>query len=115
MAKFCGMVGYGLQQELPVDETHGPSIVDLVVTERKYYGDVLQNNRRWEKGEGLNDDLNVSNKISIVADPYAYDHFFAIQYVCWMGSKWKVTSVDVERPRLILSLGGVWNGPESGT
>lgn len=106
MAKFYGKVGYIETAETPP----GSEIWEEVKTERCYYGDVLRNTKRWERGESLNDDLDVSNKISIVADPYAYQHFFAIRYVSWMGSLWKVTSVEVERPRLILSIGGVYNG-----
>ena len=104
MAKFYDVVGYGVTAETT------PGVYEEQIVERKYYGDVLRNARRYEKGEGLNDDLNIDNKISIVADAYAYNHFFAIRYVNWMGVSWKVSSVEVEAPRLILSLGGVYNG-----
>lgn len=106
MAKFYGAVGYG------VTEDKGEGVWDQRVVERFYYGDIVRNQRKWEKGEQLNDNLNVSNSISIIADAYAYDHFFAIRYVKWMGARWKVNSVQVERPRLILEVGGVYNGPE---
>lgn len=107
MAKFYGEVGY-----IETVET-APSVWEEVISTRKYYGDVMKNVKRFEKGEGLNDNLDVSNTISIVADAYAEQHFFAIRYVEWMGAKWKVNSVDVQRPRLVLSLGGVYNGPEN--
>lgn len=107
MAKFYGTVGY-----VETVET-APSVWDEQTIERQYYGDVVKNAKRYEKGEGLNDNLNVNNTISIVADAYAEQHFFAIRYVEWMGARWKVSSVDVQRPRLILSLGGVYNGPET--
>ena len=107
MAKFYGAIGYADQ----VDTGHG--VWGEQITERNYYGDVVKNTKRFEKGEHLNDDLNVSNTISIIADAYAEQHFFAIRYVSWMGAKWKVTNVDVQRPRLVLSLGGVYNGPEN--
>ena len=106
MAKFYDVVGYGVTEERE-DGVWAESIV-----ERKYYGDVLRVARRYERGEQLNDNLNVNNQISIVADAYAYDHFFAIRYVRWMGALWKVTDVEVQRPRLILSIGGVYNGKE---
>lgn len=106
MAKFYGAIGYG------VTEDNGNGVWEQKVTERFYYGDVIRNTRKWEKGEHLNDNLNVKNAISIVADAYAYEHFFAMRYVAWMGTKWKVDSVEVERPRLILEIGGVYNGPE---
>ena len=105
MAKFCGKVGYAFSREI------APDVYDDEVVEKTYYGDVTKNNRRWEKGTDINDDLNVSNTFSIMADAYAYEHFFAIKYIEWMGARWKVTNVEVQRPRLIFSVGGVYNGP----
>lgn len=102
--KFFGTVGYVETQETR------PNIHEEAATERQYYGDVLRNVKRTEGSQWLNDDVNVNNLISIVADEYAYGHFFAIRYVIWEGSKWKVTNVEVSRPRLILTLGGVYNG-----
>jgi hypothetical protein len=104
MAKFYGMVGYAVDTEVK------PDVWKPVVSERPYSGDVLQNSRRLEHGESTNDNIAVNNKISIVADPFAYQHFFAIRYVTWMGARWKVTHVDVQSPRLILTIGGVYNG-----
>ena len=103
MAKFYGMVGYAVDTEVK------PDVWKPVISERPYSGDVLQNSRRLENGESTNDNIAVNNKISIVADPFAYQHFFAIRYVTWMGARWKVTHVDVKSPRLILTIGGVYN------
>ncbi|MCD8090085.1 MAG: hypothetical protein LUD81_05590 [Clostridiales bacterium] len=103
MAKFYGSIGYGETTET------SPGVWEEVITERKYFGDVLQFTRRWENGQGLNDDLNISNKISIVADPFAYEHFHTMRYAEWLGAKWKVSSVEVAYPRLILNIGGVYN------
>lgn len=74
-------------------------------------GDILRNTRRLQSGESVNDDLSVGNSISIVADAYANEHFFAMRYVQWAGTLWKVSDVEVQSPRLILRLGGVYNGP----
>lgn len=103
MARFYGVIGYGETKETR------PGVWSEVITERVYYGDVLQNTRRWETGEHLNDDLNINNKISIVADPYTYQNFHTMRYIKWMGVKWKVTNVEVLYPRLILTIGGVYN------
>lgn len=103
MARFYGTVGY-----METVETR-PSTWEEKRTERKYYGDVNRNMRRWQSTENLNDDLVLNNQISILADPYAYQHFHAIRYVVWGGAKWKVTNVDVQYPRLILEIGGVYN------
>jgi hypothetical protein len=107
MARFSGRVGYGES----VEESPGVWVDNIV--EKTYFGDVIQNIRSLKPGENLNDDLNVQNSISIVADAYANDHFFAIRYVEWAGALWKVSSVEVQSPRLILKLGEVYNGPRA--
>lgn len=104
MARFYGEVGYA------ESEVTAPGVWEDRITTRKYYGDVTSTTSRWEKGEGKNDDLDISNSISIVADAYAYEHFSAMKYVVWMKQKWRIKSVQVQRPRLILTIGGVWNG-----
>lgn len=105
MAKFYGRIGYVQSVET------SPGVWEEVATEKSYFGDVIRNARRLEGGEGLNDNLAINNSISVMADAYAYRHFFAIRYVEWMGTRWRVTSVEVRRPRLILEIGGVHNGP----
>lgn len=105
MERFYGPVGYVFNKETAPGVYSG-----VLVEERNYFGDVRKITRRYEKTEHLNDDIQVTNEISIMADAYAYSHFFAIQYIKWMGAYWKVSGVAVERPRLILSLGGVYNG-----
>ena len=110
MAKFFGKIGFADGTRSGTGEEEG-IVKELPIVERPYYGDVIQNSRRFEQGSDINDDLNVSNRISIVADAYAEQHFFNMKYVKWMGANWKVTNVDVQRPRLILTIGGVWNGP----
>jgi hypothetical protein len=107
MAKFHGVVGYGVNQEVR------PGVWQDVIVEVAYFGDVLRNSRQLREGENLNDDISVSNTISIVADAYANQHFFAIRFVEWAGALWKVTDVTVQSPRLLLRLGGVYNGPRA--
>ena len=104
MARFHGVVGYSDTVETK------PGVWTETVIERVYSGDILRNTRRWEPSQQVNDNLNINNQISIVADAYAYDHFFAMRYIKWMGTLWKVTNVEVQRPRLILTIGGVYNG-----
>ena len=110
MAKFDGKIGFATGLTDGTGEHEG-DVTEEPVIERNYYGDVIQNCRRFEQGSDIHDDLNVSNRISIVADAYAQQHFFAMKYVTWMGARWKVTNVEVQRPRLILTIGGVYNGP----
>lgn len=105
MAKFCGKVGFGIAGEA------GPGIWKTVIKERTYYGDVIRNIRHWQDGESVNDDLKMNNSISILADAYLYDHIAAVRYIKWMGNLWKISSIEIQRPRLILQIGGVYNGP----
>ena len=107
MTRFYGPVGFAIQTE----GLH--STWEEHCTERNYYGDIRRNSRRYESSDKMLDDLNINNEISILADAYANENFHAIRYVVFMGSKWKVTNVTVEAPRLLLTLGGLYNGPES--
>lgn len=106
MAKYFGKIGYGI----PTEDRYG--VVQDVIVERSYYGDIVRNYMRYPaKVDGVNDDVDISNNISIVADPYAYEHIANMRYVNYMGSRWKVNSVEIKSPRLEIGLGGVYNGP----
>lgn len=107
MAKFYGKIGYGETVEL----VESPGVWQDTIVERQYYGDVLRNTRKLQEGETLNNDISVGNSISIVADAYANNHFSAIRYIEWAGTLWTVSDVEVQSPRLLLRLGGVYNGP----
>ena len=107
MAKWFGRVGYAEQVET------SPGVWEEKIIERNYYGDVVRNIRKLESSGNLNDDINVSMEISIVADPYAIQNFHAMRYVEFMGSLWKIHSVEVNCPRLILQIGGVYNGEQA--
>lgn len=114
MAKFYGRIGYGTAKEIVDDTEDGTGVWVDEIVEYSYYGDVLRDTRNLREGENLNADLSVENLISIVADEYANEHFFAIRYVEWAGTLWTVSSVEVQRPRLLLRLGEVYNGPTAG-
>lgn len=104
MAKFYGIIGYAETVETK------PGVWEEVVVKRPYYGDVVRNNRKLQTSEQLNDNINVNNQFSIVSDPYATQHFYSMKYIEYMGVKWKVTEVEVQYPRLILTVGGIYNG-----
>ena len=104
MAKFFGKIGYAETVETT------PGVWEEKITEREYFGDLIRNTRSLQSGEQLNDNINISNEISIVADPFAYENFHSMRYVEFMNAKWKISSVDVQYPRLILSVGGSYNG-----
>lgn len=103
-AKYYGKIGYNESVETT------PGVWEEKITERSYYGDLIKNSRRLQSTDKVNDDINISNEISIVADPYATNNFHSMRYAEFMGTKWKIINVEVQYPRLILSLGGLYNG-----
>lgn len=102
--KYCGKIGFAMG-----DKESAPGVWTEQITERTYYGDLIRNTRRLQSSGNIIDNIQISNQISIVADPFAYENFHAIRYATYMGTKWKVTSVDVQRPRLTLDLGEVYH------
>lgn len=104
MARFHGKIGF-----VKTEET-APGVHTEVTTEMSYVGDILRSTQNWERGENLNDNLNINNRFSIVADAFAFENLQFIRYINWMGSKWKVSTIDIQRPRLILVVGGLYNG-----
>ena len=103
MTKWFGNIGFAETKET------APGVWEEIITVKPYYGDLLQNMRRLEAPDKVNDDITISNEISIVSDPYVGQNFHSIRYAEFMGTKWKVTSISVEFPRLRLTLGGVYN------
>lgn len=108
--KFFGKIGYFVGSM----ETR-PGIFEELVEEYDYFGDVTRDTRSLEDREKANFDISVQNSIGIVADAYANEHFYDMRYVRWSGALWVISEVEVRRPRLILRLGGVYNGPTGGT
>lgn len=101
--KFCGNIGFATSIKTR------PGVWDDSIIERRYFGDMPRNFRRLQDNAKVNSDINISNEISIVADPFAKENFHAMRYVVFMGAKWKIESVEVQYPRLILSIGGLYN------
>ena len=104
MAKWYGKIGYAETVETK------PGVWTEKTTERGYFGDLLRNSRRLQSTSSLNDNVNIANEISILADQFAYQNFHAMRYAEFMGTKWKISNVEVQYPRLILTLGDVYNG-----
>lgn len=103
MAKWYGEIGFAETVETK------PGVWVEQITSRNYYGDTIRNSRRLQSANQLNDNINISNQISIVADPYANNNFHSMRYAEFMGTKWKISDVEVQYPRLILTLGGAYN------
>lgn len=104
MAKFHGKIGYALPGESAL------GVWTDTIVEKDYRGDVVLDQRRWQSGDKVNDNLNVDNSISIIADKYAYQNLGNMKYIIWDGIAWKIQSLSINRPRVILQIGGVYNG-----
>lgn len=104
--RFYGEVGFSIGSK----ET-APGVWTNEIVARNYYGDILKNSRKWNTTDKLNDNLTITNKVSILADEFAFHHYGAMRYVDIHGTKWTVTDIELERPRMTLTLGGVYNGP----
>lgn len=109
MPKFYGPIGYARFEET------SPGAWNEIITERNVIGDVIKMNRRLENTNNINDNVNIRNTFSIIADAYAYENFSNMRYIKWMGVLWKITDVEVQRPRLILTVGGLYNGNQTRT
>lgn len=103
MAKYFGVIGYAKTMEIH------PGVYEEVITEKQYYGDILRNTRRVESNTKINSEITISNQISIVADPFAMNNIYAMRYITFAGAKWKISSVDIQYPRMIISMEGLYN------
>lgn len=104
MAKFYGAIGFGTPAQTK------PGVHTVQIEERKYCGEILSSYRNTEQSGNLNDNVTMSNQISILADRFAYDNFHSMRYVKFRDKKWKISKVDIKYPRLILTVGGIYNG-----
>lgn len=111
MSKFYGAIGFSV----PVEEPIGSGIWVGEPTEKNYRGEITKAVKKWDSNQKVNDDLTISNTLSIISDPYLSNNLSKITYVKWLGAYWKVVSAEVQFPRIVLSIGGVYNGPKNTT
>lgn len=105
MNKWCGKIGFTYTGEIE------PGLwVENEIVERTYFGEIMSNKWKRQNSGNINDDINISNQISILADPYARNHVSAMTWIEFSNEKWKVMDVEVQYPRLIINMGGVYNG-----
>lgn len=104
MPKYYGAIGFGKTEET------SPGVFKERITEKMYSGDMIRNTRKLQSTNQVNDNINISNELSILADPFANDNMYSMRYVTFMGAKWKITNVEVVSPRLLLTIGGLYNG-----
>ncbi len=105
MARFAGKVGFAVSTEVR------PGVFKDVITEKEFMGDVTRTARQEVTSDKVNDDLVADTTIEAIADWVASEDIFAIRYVTWAGAKWKVSNVQPNGVRLLMRLGGVYNGP----
>ena len=108
MARFHGAVGFNIVSDTDDQDT---GIARNTVVEKTFYGRVIEHVRRWQGSDTNTEDLTLGNQIAITANDYAFQHATGIVYVYYMGGRWKVTSMRRKHPEIILTLGGVYNGP----
>lgn len=104
MSKWFGKIGYAIQKESE------PGIWEDEIVERDYYGDLLTDNRKRQSNNNVLDEITLSNTVSIIADPFAYNNCSCMAYAEIMGARWKISEVEVKPPRLNLTIGGIYNG-----
>lgn len=104
MGKFFGTIG------LVIMEQTAPGVYMPKTVTKSCYGEVLNVTKRWQgAAEQVNDNLNIDSRISILSNKFLTENLSHIRFVEWMGALWKVTSVELSYPRIILSIGGVYN------
>lgn len=103
MARYHGYVGYAIDVEAY------PGVWEEQISEHEYFGDVIKNRMNIQQNGNINAKITISNSISIIGDPFAYEHVYAMRYVTYLNKKWTITNIDIQRPRLILTIGGLYN------
>lgn len=109
MARWAGKIGFSIQEETLTNGQPSGIWVDKII-ERPYKGDLIKAHRSLNNNNQINDSINISNQISFIGDAYIRNNFQYIRYATFMGVKWKIESIDIEQPRLIVTLGGAYNG-----
>lgn len=107
MAKFYGPIGYAVQSETV------PGIWEDTIIEKNYRGDIVLSQQRWQSSEHVNDNFNLDNSISIIADEFAFKNLGAMKFIVWHDTPWKIQSISINRPRIVIQIGGVYNGERS--
>ena len=103
MAKFYGIIGFSDSKET------SKGVWEPDIYEQAYYGDIVKDYRSWEKGQKVNDDFSINNQFSIIADPYLLKNFRQMKYIVYMGVKWRISSIEIQETRLLISVGGEYN------
>lgn len=110
MARFYGTVGFMQTVE---DDSRPGMYFEKITEYPKRYGDILTNKWNSSPGKSINDDFKVANRISVVCNKKMISEAQFARYIIWNNVKWEITSVDIEPPRLIFTLGGIYNAQQA--
>lgn len=108
MNRFYGTVGFVSTEE----STSSPGVFEERVVEKRYYGEFLSSGYRRDDNQVINPNIHLSNRVSLLTDPYAFEHASYIAYVKIAGTKWAVSSIEFQGKRLVCSFKGIYEGGE---
>lgn len=103
MAKLGTTIGFAISQE------KSSGVFIEAIEERYYVGEIFKNTMSSYSNQSVNPNLSLSNKFSMLVDSFSKDNHQKIRYAVFWGSKWKVTNIEIEGKRLILTIGGKYN------
>ena len=104
MSKFWGPIGINRG---PVQTA--PGILEVVIEELEVSGEMRQLQLRWPQAR-MQEGLSANHVLSIVTPEDSDIDFTEVVYIVWQSRKWSVTSIQYKRPRVELTLGGLYNG-----
>lgn len=104
MAKYAGLVGYVSLVESP------PGVWNQVSNPKRMRGDIIRQSSSNQNGDKVNSDITLNHRVSLIGDAYSLGNYSDIKWIEIDGKKWEVNSIEIQRPRIIVTLGGVWNG-----
>lgn len=107
MDRFYGMIGYAVTEETE------KGVWTTSIVEKTVFGDIIKNTKKYDTTNNVNNDISINNQFSIIADPFALENIHLMKYVKYLGTRWKIITVDIQYPRLILTAGGVYNGEQA--
>lgn len=110
MSKFTGLVGFITQEESI------PGVWSPIENSKKMRGDLISssatngNGSRIADSGKVNDDVSLNHRVSLLGDYYTFNNYLNIKWIQIGGRKLEVSSIELQRPRVILTVGGLWNG-----
>lgn len=109
MSKWCGKIGLAICAE--EDPENNPGVWTDIIKEVPAKGEIIKTSYRYQSNtDSTNDDISLNMSLSIISNTYLTNNFQSIKYITYKNGVWSVTGVSLENRRLILSIGGIYNG-----